>query len=344
MFKKYLVYISSSLEDLKAERRELTKIVTELGAIPITLDAFDISREEDRKIIRKTIAECDYFLNLTAHKGGEAVGKSFALEIEYSYAVKAAIPVLALIIDEKARWKDTKKEKDEAAVNALNAFKDMLEAHSYDTWTTMGELKQKAQGILIREMNLNPRRGWVPSTMAVEPFVANELCRLLQENAFLKNQIVMEGPHFEKRVRDQIKHIIKILSLNRISLGFYYTDGQNWENPTQFRFIRLFRLLAPELNTPKTTKEISHFLGNILNPDLARTIRKDFPVPTNTVKKIMADFTALRLVKCTGPAFSTHDGKRDAWDLTEYGKEIYTAYRLRHMNAKLLHKESSTKT
>ena len=342
MYKKYLVFISSSLEDLKSERREITRIVSELGAIPITLDAFDINQEKDRKIFRKVIAECDYFLNITAHKCGEAAGKSYGPEIEYSHAVKAGLPVLALIIDEKARWKDTKKEKDSSAVKALDAFKDKLKAHSYDTWTTMGDLKQKAQGLLIREMNLSPRRGWVPSNMAVEPSVANELCRLLEENAVLKNQILMGEGHIERKAREQIKHVLKLMALNRVSLGFYYLDGQNWENPKPFRLLRLFRLLAPELNTPKTAMEISHFLGNILNPDLERSVRKEYPVPSNTIKKIMADLTILKLIKCVGHAALTKD--REAWDLTEYGKEAYTVYRIRHMYTKISNKNSSTKT
>lgn len=346
MYKKYLVFISSSLDDLKAERRELTRIVSEIGAIPISLEEFNIDQDGDRKIIRKAIAECDYFFNITAHKGGAAVGKSFALELEYSYALKAGIPVISLILDEKARWKDSKKEKDAAAVKALNAFKKKLEAHSFDTWTTMGDLRQKATGLLTREMNLCPRRGWTPSDMAVEPCVANELCRLLQENAFLKNQISMGEPNVERKIREQMKNVIKVLALNRISLSFYYTDGENWENPKPFRLIKLFRLLAPELNTPKTAGELSHFLGNILNPDLERTVRKEYPVPSNTIKKIMADFAILKLVKFAGAAYVSPDGKMDmeAWSITEYGKETYTDYRLRHMNAKLSNKNSSTKS
>ena len=68
MTKKYLVYISSSQDDLKAERRELTRVVSELGAIPVTMDAFDISQDDDRALIRKAIEESDYFVNITAHK------------------------------------------------------------------------------------------------------------------------------------------------------------------------------------------------------------------------------------------------------------------------------------
>ena len=333
MIKKYLVYISSTQDDLKAERRELIRIVTEMGAIPITMDAFDISREEDRKIIHKAIEECDYFLNLTAYKGGEAIGKSFALEYEYTHAVKAGVPLLALVISEKARWKDTKKEKKPAAVKALDAFKKKLEDHTCETWTNLGDLRQKALSLLSREMNLNPRRGWVPGTEIVKPSVANELCRLIQENETLRSLIKMEGTDIVKKVQKQIRHTLSVLAVNKISLSFYYSNGENWENSRVFRYLRLFRLLAPELATQKTTVELSHFLGNILNPDLERIVRKEYPTPSNTVKKIMSDFSLLKLVKCTAKLAADAPPVNDEdWELTEFGKETFAAYRIRQMS------------
>ena len=334
MSKKYLIYISSTQEDLKAERRELIRIVSELGAIPVTLDAFDITQEEDRRFIRQAIEECDYFLNLVAFKGGEPVGKSFALEVEYSCAVKAGVPVLALILGEKARWKDSKKEKSAAAKKALETFKKKLEEHAHDTWTNLGDLRQKALGLITREMNLNPRRGWVPSNEAVEPLVANELSRLSRENENLRNQIRMEDTDIAKRIREQIKHDLKVLATNKISLSFYYMEGDNWENTQTFRYLRLFKLLTPELSTPKSALDITRFLGNILNPDLAKTVRKDYPTPSNTIKKIMADFTLLKLVKCSG------SGDNEAWEMTEYGKEAYAAYRLRQMERILVRNQT----
>jgi hypothetical protein len=325
MSKKYFVFISSTQDDLKAERRELSRIITQMGAFPVAMDAFDIDQEEDRKIIHKAIEDCDYFLNLTAHKGGHGAGRPLALELEYSWALKAKIPVLALIINEKARWKDSKKEKDKAVVKALQTFKKKLAGHTHDTWTNLADLKQKTLVLLSREMNLNPQRGWVPSNEAVDPSVANELSRLIRENETLRSRISMEGTDIVKKVREQIKHAIKVLAANRISLSFYYTDGENWEKTQVFRYLKLFRLLTPELSTPKSAADISRFLGNILNPDLEKTVRKDYPTPSNTIKKIMADFTLLKLVRCTG------SGDNEAWEMTEYGKEAFAAYRLRQM-------------
>ena len=325
MSKKYLVYISSTLDDLKAERRELMRVVSELGAIPIIMDAFDIGREEDRRLIHKAIEECDYFISLIAYKGGDAVEKSFALELEYSYALKARVPVLALIIGEKARWKDSKKEKNAAVKKAVEDFKKKLQAHTHDTWTTVADFRQKALSLLSREMNLNPRRGWVPANEAVAPAVANELCRLLRENETLRSQVKLEGTDIVKKVREQMKHAIKVLATNKISLSFYYTDGENWENMQVFRYLKLFRLLTPELSVPKNAAEISHFLGNILNPNLDKTVRKEFPTPSNTIKKIMTDLVLLKLVKCP------EIGDSESWEMTEFGKETFSVLRLKQM-------------
>ena len=343
MKKKYLVFISATHEDLKTERKELARIVSEMGSIPILLDEFDITQAPDRRLINKSIEECDYFLNLTGHMGGEPVGKTFALELEYIYAVKAGVPVLALIIDKKARRKGSKKTKNAVTVKALDNFKRKLENHSHDTWTNPTDLKLKALGLLNREMNLQPRRGWIPSDEAFTPLAANELGRLVRENEILRNKMALgygadsEGRDLAKKVFGQVKSTYKILASNRISLSFFYVDGENWVNTKVFRYLRLFRLLAPEMSTPKTAAEISHFLGNILNPDLSKLVRKDYPTPSNTIKKIMSDFALLKLVK------STEAEQSEAWEMTEYGKETFTIHRLRQMSKRSLVKTNLEK-
>ena len=232
---------------------------------------------------------------------------------------------MALIINDKARWKDTKKEKTATAKKALEIFKKKMQEHTHDTWLNISDLRQKALSLLSREMHLNPRRGWVHANEAVIPAVANELCRLLQENETLKSQVKIEGTDIVKKVREQIRHAIKMLAMNRISLGFYYVDGENWENTRAFRYIKLFRLLTPELSTPKTVPDISRFLGNILNPDLEKTVRKEYPTPSNTIKKIMTDFIMLKLVK------SSDEGGSETWEMTEFGKETFAVIRLKQM-------------
>jgi hypothetical protein len=334
MTKKYHIFIGSTLDDLKNERRVLPRIVMELGHIPVMADYLDDSGKTDQMLVKKAIEECDYFIALAAHKFSLPEGKS-PLETEYTYAVKKEIPVIALIIDEKARWKGSKKETAPEAVKKLEAFKKKLTEGRYETWTNTADLCQKAQTLLIKEINLNPRPGWVYSTQAIDPSVVNELSRLSGENEDLKRQIKIESGEILDKVREQMKHAIKVLALNKVSLSFYYVSGENWENTRKFRYLRIFKLLAPELSLGKSSGEISRFLGNVLNPDLEKPVRRDYPTPSNTIKKIMADLVLLKLVKCSRGG---DEGEGEVWEITEYGKELFSAYRMRQLERAFIKK------
>jgi hypothetical protein len=333
---KYHIFIGSTLEDLKNERRELPRIIMELGHIPVTADYIDPSSKNAVQMLQKIIEDCDYFIALTAHKycpSGENV--SF-LEQEYAIAVKKEIPVIALIIDEKARWKAAKKEQEPALIKKQEDFKKRLRLGVFDTWLNTADLCQKAQSILIREMSFKPQTGWVRANHAIAPSVANELSRLSAENEMLRRQIKIEGGEIVARLRERLKYAMKVLALNRITLSFYYASGDNWENTRQFRYLRIFKLLAPELALGKSTAEISRFLGTVLNPDLDKAVRKDYPTPSNTIKKIMADFSLLKLARCAnGEAGNADD---EIWEISEYGKELYSACRMRQLEKVLVKK------
>jgi hypothetical protein len=326
---KYHIFIGSTLDDLKNERREIPKIIMELGHIPVSAEDLDSSAKNYDKLLEKIIDECEYFIAVTAYRYAPAGGKISPLETEFNIAHRKNIPVISLIIDEKARWKASKKEKDTALVKKLDELKNRLRLGPYETWLNCTDLCQKLQSQIILQMNLNPRSGWVRADQAVSSMVANELARLSAENELLKRQIKMESGEVLGKLREQMKNALKVLALNKIILSFYYASGENWENSRKFRYLRIFKLLAPELALGKTTAEISRFLGTVLNPDLEKTVRKDYPTPSNTIRKIMADFNMLKLVKCSNR--DEGSGEDEIWEITEYGQELYSAYRMRQL-------------
>jgi hypothetical protein len=336
---KYHIFIGSTPDDLKNERKELPRIIMELGHIPVMTDYLDSEAKNAGQLLQKTIEECDYFIALVAHKYCPTGEKASPLEAEYAIAVKKGIPVLALVIDEKARWKAAKKEKEASLVKKLEELKKRLRAGPCETWLNAADMGVKAQTLLIQEINLRPRTGWVRADQAVTPAIANELSRLSEENEQLRRQIKMEDSEVVTKLREQMKHAIKVLALNKITLSFYYTPGDNWENTRQFRYLKLFKLLVPELALGKTTPEISRFLGTVLNPDLEKMVRKDYPTPSNTIKKIMADFSMLKLVKCVNGEEGAADD--EIWEITEYGKELFSAYRMRQLEKAFTKKNSA---
>jgi hypothetical protein len=328
MSKKYLIYLGSTLDDLKNEGRELPRIVLELGHIPVRSPyGEDGNGGPDRTLANKIISECDYFISMVAHKYSKE-GEPSPLEAEYTQALNCGIPVIALIVDDEARWRANKKETKPAQIRKLNDFKNSLRKHPHAFWSNTAELCQKAQSLLLREINIRPGKGWIPGSEGIDPAVGNELARLGAENGELKRRLGIENGDLVNRLREQLRHAVKVLALNRAVLSFYYENGKTWENTRKFRYLRIFKVLAPELYRGKSTTDISRFLGGVLNPDLKRAVRKDFPAPSNTVKKIMADFALLKLVCCTGGGGGP-DG--EIWEITEYGKELYAVYRMRQL-------------
>jgi hypothetical protein len=326
MPKKYHIFIGSNLDDVKSERKELPRLVMRLGHIPVMADYLDLDDKNSRQLVEKIIGECDYFISLVAHKYCWDNNSESPMEREYRCALKQNVPVLGLIIDEKARWKTGKKEENASLIRKLKDFKEELRKHPHETWLNSTDLRQKTLDILIREIRLGERPGWVRSTEAVRPALANEIARLSEENEELKKRVRLESGELVLRLRKQMRRTLKIMALNQVSLSFYYAKGGNWENTRKFRCLRIFRLLAPELSSPKTTAEISRFLGRVLNPDLTKTVRRDYPTPSNTIKKITTDFTLLKLFKRGG---SLKNGGDERWELTEYGRELYSVYRIR---------------
>jgi len=325
---KYHIFIGTTLDDLKNERREIPRTIMELGHIPVMAEYLDTSAKSHEQLLAKTIEECDYFIAIIAHKYSPAGKKACPLENEYNIARKKNIPVISLIIDEKARWKASKKEKENSLVKKVEDFKKKLRLGICETWLNSPDLCQKLQSQLIMQMNLAPQTGWVRSDQAIAPSVANELSRLSTENEQLRRQIKIDGGEIVAKLREQMKNALKVLTLNKVTLSFYYASGENWENSRQFRYLRIFQLLVPELSVGKTTAEVSRFMGTVLNPDLDKAVRKDYPTPSNTVKKIMADFSLLKLVKCVNDEST---GEDEIWEITEYGKELYSAYRMRQL-------------
>jgi hypothetical protein len=328
VIRKYFIYISSTQDDLKNERIALTRLIWETGHIPVCPDDFDITNEEDRKVMKRFIGDCDYFLAMIAHNYGPVVDGSSWLETEYSCAVKLGIPVLGLVIGEKARWKESKCERQPALIRAMDDYKRRLLARPHVFWSNTQDLKQKVRELLTREMFMNPRNGWIVGDSQEGPPAVNLVSRLIGENEELRRQLLIRD-NGSSPWRSKMKHILNILADHRISLSFFYAPGETWENAIKCRYLRLFHLLTPELYLGKTTAELSRFLGNVLNPDLARMVRKDYPTPSNTIKKIMTDFHLLKLVHYTG---NKNEG---IWELSSYGKEVYTLYRMRQFDRNL---------
>lgn len=174
----------------------------------------------------------------------------------------------------------------------------------------------------MKQMNTNPRTGWVPASEVIAPAVTAELTRLSSENAELRVRLAALAKTTMKDKKDERKRTLAALGKNKVRVTFFYSDGVDWEDLREVSLHTIFSLIAPEMLIEKSLNAAAGFFGTMLNKS-QRTLRSPYAVPLNWVKTWIADLVTLELV---GPSPKKHH-VRDAeeyWTLTSKGRDLLT--------------------
>jgi len=189
--KKYQIFVSSTYEDLRDERRAVVEAIIDIGHFPIGMEAFQASNEEQWSYITKRIDESDYYVVIVAERYGSIGkdGRSYT-EMEYDYAREKGVPVAAFLLHEAARagWRREKADSIDDR-KSLDGFRSKCKGLMVKYWSDKNELSANCIKSLSQMFLSFPRDGWVPAKEAMRAEVANELARLSEENAALKEQI-----------------------------------------------------------------------------------------------------------------------------------------------------------
>lgn len=189
MDKKFQVFISSTFEDLKEERRAVTEMILNLGHIPVGMELFQASDESQWTHIQRRIEDCDYYLVIVAERyGSEVKGKSYT-QMEYEYAVKTGVPVAAFLLDssERANWPQGRTEPEKRA--KVEAFRALCGKKLCKFWKTPEDLAAKVASSLPELIRVAPRKGWVRADQLPSAAVTDELARLSEENRGLRERV-----------------------------------------------------------------------------------------------------------------------------------------------------------
>ena len=98
MDKRYQVFVSSTYEDLREERREVMQALLALDCIPTGMELFPAADDDSWSHIQRFISTCDYFVVIVGGRYGSIGpdGKSYT-EMEYDHAAEAGLPILAFL-------------------------------------------------------------------------------------------------------------------------------------------------------------------------------------------------------------------------------------------------------
>jgi hypothetical protein len=314
---KFQIFVSSTYEDLRAERDTVVRAVLEMGHIPVGMEMFSAADDEQWKIIQRHIDESDYYVVIVAHRYGSTLpdGESYTRR-EYEYAVARAVPVLGFLIDPTADWPADRIDKDPSAVAGLDEFRRRVKERMVNFWTNADDLHGKCAVALMKAFTAYPREGWVRATSVTNPAVTAELTRLSAENAQLRRDL--EEARAESRAEhdERVSRVERLLIANKRPYDFRRGPHDSWERCEEFDLFDIFGVLAPTLVAEQSRRDIARALAMIA--------AKESPWDTaavNQVSGILADLMTFELVELSPRRHSVKD-ENEYWTLTELGRDV----------------------
>lgn len=323
---KYQIFVSSTYTDLKTERDQAIKAILEMGHIPVGMEMFSAGDEEQWLIIKKAIDDCDYYVVISAHRYGSMDGLISYTEKEYDYAVSQGVPTLGFVIEEDTKWSTSKMDKEPEKIKKLTDFKSKIKKKYISYWKSKDDLYGKISIALMKQFSTTPRIGWVKANELVGPKVITELTRLSSENSNLRDQVDKLTQSAKREEESRLDKIITTLQRKSITLSFYYEHGEEWESHTPFTYYELFKSIAPQLMVECSVISTSRIIGVNHNPDISRKLRREWPIPSNYIKIVLADFSVLELIKPSEKKHSLRDTE-DYWVIAETGKNLHKLIR-----------------
>jgi hypothetical protein len=204
MQKKYQVFVSSTYTDLKDERQEVIRAILELGHIPLGMELFPASDDEQFSYITKVIDECDYYLLIIGGRYGsvDETGLSYT-EKEYNYAYEKGLPILAFVHDDIDSIPFGRVDAAPEKAQRLKDFTSKISARRLvNLWRDRETLKSKVIISLTKAFSDAPGIGWVRANTAANEDILgqvvslrNEIDDLKSENARLHAQLIPQVPN-----------------------------------------------------------------------------------------------------------------------------------------------------
>lgn len=189
--KRYSVFISSTFEDLKDERRAVQDTVLSAGDFPVQMEYFPATDEAAFDLIKSLLDSCDYYILIIGGRYGtlDADGVSFTHK-EFRYAASRNIPVLVMLNGARGNISAAKTEAtDEGKVRLEEFIVEASRGRTHKTWITMGDLQNGVLAALVHAKQTKPATGWVRGNVVASLEALEELNSVRRENAKYRDAI-----------------------------------------------------------------------------------------------------------------------------------------------------------
>ena len=232
MEKKYQIFISSTYEDLKEERKKVQDAILSIYQFPIGMEMFSAADEDQWEIIRETIDSSDYYILIIAHRYGSVIkeGKYAGISYtqkEFRYALERKIPVLAFLIDESVPVMPKKMEENEKKRKKLGTFKEEVKnGRMVQFWTNKDDLANLVTNALNKQINRGKRPGWIRTDSLNIEEMQNKLVEMNKKIRKLEkeNRDLKENAGTRKPILNILINNVKVIHIPYFELNSNMID------------------------------------------------------------------------------------------------------------------------
>lgn len=175
MSRLYAVFLSSTYEDLRAERELVSLALQQAGHIPRGMELFPASGRSSWDLITDVIGQCDVYVLIGGGRYGSIDGEtglSFT-EREWDYAGEQGIPRLAFLPADLGSIPRAKTDRDEVSFRKLESlYSKVKSGRNVKFYTNPEELARQVDVSVNAEINFARPQGYVRSSHAVSESIA----------------------------------------------------------------------------------------------------------------------------------------------------------------------------
>jgi hypothetical protein len=214
--KKYQVFLSSTYQDLKDERRLVIETIIKSDCMPVGMEFFPASPDDPLKYIKKIIDDSDFYLLIIRGRYGTIPKneKYSFTELEYEYAKSVNKKIIAFIYHDIEGLCNNLNDK--RTLSKIKKFIKKLDGIS-KPWGNKYELSTQVV-LSLNELRKSPdENGWVKATFenisymyknmvnSEELITKDELSAVIVGHTDKKRQDYFEGLYLKRAPEDIIK-------------------------------------------------------------------------------------------------------------------------------------------
>lgn len=213
------VFVSSTYTDLRLERAAVERTLLHLKCFPIGMEIFPAANDSAWDFIKQQIDDSDYYVLIIAARYGSVhpeTGKSYT-EMEFDYASKRGIPILAFIHEDPGRIHDKDRDAEPEKKTMLADFRHKVQSKKLcKLWKSVDELEARVATTITAAKDLYKREGFVRASLAVNH---KQLSDLLTRNQELEREL--------SSVKTIDEKVLKVLSEKKATLEFVMYSAGN---------------------------------------------------------------------------------------------------------------------